>query len=121
MTHFKHWQDAVNAVLGAWLAMSPWALGYSAETAATVSAVVAGIALVAAARGAMFVPRAWEEWTAGALGLWMVVSPWLLGFAAVTDAMRNAVATGIAVMALAAWTLMTDADYRPHWLHGKAH
>lgn len=111
MLQVKHWQDAVNAVLGVWLVLSPWALGFQADAMAMSNAVVVGVLLAAAALGAIFVPRAWEEWTEGVLGLWMLVSPWLLGYSSHGPAMRNAVVTGIAIVALAAWTLATDKEY----------
>ena len=76
MKQLKHWQDAVNAVLGVWLAVSPWALGHSADIVPTSNAVIVGLALLAAALGAILVPRAWEEWTEAVLGLWLLVSPW---------------------------------------------
>ena len=105
-----HWQDPVDLVLGVWLALSPWVLGHSGETVPTANAVIVGVALVAAALGAILVPRAWEEWTELALGLWLVVSPWALGFSADGRPMLAAVATGISIAALALWTLLTDKD-----------
>lgn len=111
MKQVKHWQDPVNALLGAWLVISPWALGYQGETTAMANAILVGVALAAAALGATFVPRAWEEWTEGALGLWMVVSPWVLGFAGLRDAMYAASGTGVVILALALWVLLTDKDY----------
>ena len=62
MTRVKHWQDVSSFVLGAWLALSPWALGYRGDPNAMGGAVIAGLALMAVALGAMFAPRAWEEW-----------------------------------------------------------
>ncbi|HSV50662.1 MAG TPA: SPW repeat protein [Burkholderiaceae bacterium] len=121
MKQLKHWQDAVNALLGVWVLLSPWALGFSGSTLAMANAVVIGVALVAAALGAIFVPRAWEEWTEGALGLWLVISPWVLGFSMLRDAMLSAVITGLVVMALALWTLMTDKDYNGWWRNRMAH
>lgn len=115
MKQLKHWQDLVNALLGVFLILSPWALGFQDTMAAMVNAVVIGVALIAAALGAIFVPRAWEEWTEGVLGLWMVVSPWALGFSMHRDAMLAAVVTGIVIAALALWTLMTDEDYKTWW------
>lgn len=115
MMKLRHWQDPVNAALGAWLVISPWAAGFAGDTVATANMVVVGVALVAAALGAMFVPKAWEEWTEAVLGLWLIVSPWALGFSAVNAAMLIAVIFGIAVTALAAWTLGTDKEYSP-WL-----
>jgi SPW repeat len=118
MLKLKHWQDVVNAVLGVWLLASPWALAYQGETSAMGNAVVVGIALAAAALGAILVPRAWEEWTELILGVWMIVSPWVLGFAAQQTAMITAVATGVVIAALALWTVLVDKDYRAFWQRG---
>lgn len=118
MKQLKHWQDAVNALMGVWVILSPWALGFQDNTAAMTNAVVIGLALIAAALGAIFVPRAWEEWTESALGLWLIASPWVLGFSARRDAMLGAVLTGVVVMALALWTLATDKDYSG-WLRDR--
>jgi len=112
MTQLKHWQDVANLVLGVWLALSPWAIGYQGDATAMTNAVIVGVALIAVALGAIFVPRAWEEWTQGLLGLWLIASPWLLGFNDQQTVMRNAVLTGMAVVALAAWTLLTDRGQR---------
>jgi hypothetical protein len=117
MKQVKHWQDPVNAVLGAWLILSPWAAAYSGDAVATGNAVVVGVVLIAAALGAMLVPRAWEEWTEAALGMWLMASPWALGYAGLGDAMRVATATGVAIVVLALWTLASDKDYSA-WLRG---
>ncbi|MBT9524336.1 MAG: SPW repeat protein [Rhizobacter sp.] len=112
MQKVKHWQDPVNAVIGAWLVLSPWALGFQAEQVAMWNAIVVGVLLVAVGLGATFVPRAWEEWTEGVLGIWMILSPWVLAFANVQIAMINAVVVGVAVVGLALWVLMTDAEFK---------
>ncbi len=111
MKQIKHWQDPLSAVLGLWLLVSPWVLGFAEQTTPTVNAVVFGIALIATAIGATFVPRAWEEWTEGAIGVWLLVSPWALAFEAMRNPMMSTVATGIAVLVLALWVLATDKDY----------
>jgi hypothetical protein len=110
IAHPKHWQDAVNAVLGAWLLLSPWAVGYADEAVATGNAVIVGLALMAGALGAILVPRAWEEWAEAALGAWLVVAPWVLGFAGQTDARMSAVSLGAVIVALALWTIASDKD-----------
>ena len=120
MSPLKHWQDAVNAVIGVWLVLSPWALGYAPEAMAMSNAVIVGLALVAAALGAIFVPRAWEEWTELALGAWLIVSPWLLGFAMLKIALLCAVVTGAVIAALALWTLTSDEEYSAWWRGEKA-
>ncbi len=42
----KHWEDWVGAVLGLWLLLSPWVLGYG-EMAANQNAVFVGFLLIA--------------------------------------------------------------------------
>lgn len=121
MKQLKHWQDPLNALLGAWMALSPWVLGYQDQMTPTANGVVIGAALIAAALGAIFVPRAWEEWTEAVLGLWMVISPWALGFSMHMDAMRSAVVSGIVVMGLALWVLASDKDYSAWWRDRAAH
>ena len=115
MTRPKHWQDPVNVVLGAWLLASPWVLGYQNEMTAVANAFLIGLALIAAALGAIFVPRAWEEWSEAVLGLWLVISPAVLDFASHRPAMLSAVVTGIVVVVLALWTLLTDQEYSAWW------
>lgn len=115
MKQLKHWQDGVNVLLGAWMVLSPWALGLQGDVLVTSNAVLVGLALVATALGAIVVPRAWEEWTECGIGLWLMASPWVLGFHGLRQAMFGAVITGLVVIVLAMWTLLTDKDFR-HWL-----
>lgn len=115
MRELKHWQDVVNGLLGIALAISPWVMGFDGDSMAMSNAVIIGMALLAASMGAILMPAAWEEWTEAGLGLWMVVSPWVLGFAMQRNAMLSTVVIGVAVMALSIWTLATDRDYTPWW------
>jgi len=110
MTRFKRWQDVVNAVLGLWLLASPWVIGYDDGSTAMWNGVVSGVLLAALALGAVFIPRAWEEWAQGAIGAWLIASPWALGFASREAPMLNAMWVGIAVVALALWTLLADKE-----------
>lgn len=121
MKQLKHWQDPVNALVGACLIISPWALGFQSATVAMLNATLVGLALLAAALGAILVPRAWEEWTEFALGIWLVASPWVLGFADLSEARLGAVVAGVVVTALSLWTLMTDEDYSHWWRDRLAH
>ena len=115
MKQLKHWQDAVNVLLGVWLVLSPWALAFQGDALVTSNVVLVGLALVATALGAILVPRAWEEWTEAFIGLWLMASPWVLGFYGLRQAMFGAMITGLVVIVLAMWTLLTDKDFR-NWL-----
>ena len=113
----KHWQDPINLILGVWMVASPWVLAHQANMQATSNAVLLGILIGLAALIAMFRVMAWEEWTNILLGIWLVVSPWVLGFAEVTAAMWNAVIVGIIVAALSLWSLGNDKDIGGWWSH----
>lgn len=112
MKEVKHWQDLANLAIGAWLCVCPWVLGIQAETAAVANFVAIGVLLAAAALGAVFAPHEWEEWITAGLGLWLIASPWALGFSGGRESTANAIVAGIAVLLLALWVLLTDRDYR---------
>jgi hypothetical protein len=111
MKHVKHWQDAVNALLGAWLVLSPWALGFQNIMVATTMTATLGALLVASSLGAMQVPQAWEEWLDVIFGVALMLAPVLLGFDAVRPALVNALVVGAVVTVLAIWVLLTDDDF----------
>src|SRR4051812_24892716 len=115
MKRVKHWQDPVNAALGAWLVASPWVLGFQGVTVAMVSTIAIGVLLVASSLGAMSLPAAWEEWLDAALGVLLMVAPALLGFDGVDAALQNALLTGALVTVLALWVLATDDEFAAAW------
>jgi hypothetical protein len=104
MKQLKHWQDSANALLGVWLIFAPLALGFQSDLTALANSASVGILLLATALGAIFVPRVWEEWTETALGLWLVVCPWVLNLSP-QSARATAVVTGLVVLTLALWAL----------------
>lgn len=120
MRNIKHWQDPLNALLGIWMVASPWIMSYQHQMAPTVSAVIVGLALLAAALGASFVPRAWEESSQIVLGIWMLISPWVLGFSGQTQTMQVAVVSGLVAVVLSLWVFDRDKDYRMALSHTSA-
>jgi hypothetical protein len=69
-----------------------------------------GVIIAVAALAALARFQEWEEWVNVALGAWLVVSPYLLGFASVAAAFWNQVAVGLLVAILAARTLFHADD-----------
>jgi hypothetical protein len=115
MNRVKHWQDPVNALLGAWLMVSPWVLGYQGVVVAMVSTMAIGAVLVASSVGAMSLPAAWEEWLDVVLGVALMLAPFLLGFNGVDAALQNALLTGAVVTFLALWVLASDDAFAGWW------
>ncbi|ESY79122.1 hypothetical protein X740_18780 [Mesorhizobium sp. LNHC221B00] len=97
--------DVVNLIAGIALVLSPWYLGFAAETYAAWNAWIAGAVIALIAVGALVAFHAYEEWANLAVGLWTLVSPWALGFSGLAAAMWAHVIVGIIVAALAAGSL----------------
>ena len=71
------------------------------------NAQTSGIAIVMLSIAALAAFAVWEEWLNLVVGLWVIVSPWVLGFQG-TTAMNVHVIIGVIVAALAAielWSL----------------
>lgn len=95
-----HWQDRIEVALGLWLVASPFVLGLATAQFAAWSAMIAGVAIVTLAVDAFYYPELIEEWGNLALGLGLLGSPWIFGYAQVRPAMLNAVICGAAIAAL---------------------
>jgi hypothetical protein len=91
--------DVANLILGAILFFSPWIFGFGSGRASD-NAYISGLVIVVLAIAALSAFAVWEEWLNLIVGLWTLVSPWVLGFQG-TTAMRVHVAIGIAVAILA--------------------
>jgi len=60
---------------------SPWLAGLSGEQTAAWTAWISGALIAIVAAIALAELRQWEEWVNGLPGLFVAVSPWILGFA----------------------------------------
>ena len=97
--------DIVNIVAGLGLLISPWLLGFTADTYAAWNGWIVGAAIALVAVTALCAFCEAEEWVNLVLGIWAVVAPWVLGFSAVTAAMWAHVIAGIVVAVLAAGSI----------------
>lgn len=97
--------NALNALLGVALLMMLWYLGLGSETAAARNALVCGMAIAIIAVLALSKSYDWEEYINLAIGLWVSIAPWALGFADSTVPTWTHVIIGLAVAALAAFEL----------------
>jgi len=105
--------DVANLIAGLALIISPWLFGFADMQTAAWTAWITGLLIAAVALGALVAYRQWEEWVNVVLGLWAVVSPWLLGFASDGNAMLTHVVLGLLVAVLAAFELWTEHNRTP--------
>ena len=103
--------DLYNLVFASALFVVPWFFTRASETA-VVDLRVSSAAIVILSLAAIFAFSYWKEWANLLLGIWLITSPWLLGFAH-TRAMHYSIGVGLAVTFMAAlelW-LVYDADH----------
>jgi hypothetical protein len=106
--------DAYNLVLGLFLLLSPWLFAFVHRTASADIWVSAAL-IVIVSIAAIVAFSEWDEWVNLALGIWLIVSPWVLGFPH-TKAMHVSIAAGIAVAYLAfleLWLVRYSAQTPP--------
>ncbi|MBP1179911.1 SPW repeat protein [Methylobacterium sp. PvR107] len=97
--------NALNILFGVALVLAPWYLGLGYETAAARNAFISGGAITVIAVVALGKTYDWEEYLNLALGLWVSIAPWVLGFAEAGPPMWVHVVFGLAVAAFAAFEL----------------
>ena len=87
--------DLYNLALAAILFMSPWFFLHASRTV-TIDLGASSAAIVCLSLAAMLAFSSWEEWANLLLSLWLIVSPWLLGFAH-TRAMHFSIGIGLPI------------------------
>jgi hypothetical protein len=109
--------DLYNVALAGVLFVSPWLFKLTNGTART-DFWISAVAILAISLAAVLAYANWEEWANLLLGIWLIASPWILGFAHVR-AMHFAIALGalIAFMALLELWLMYE---KAHPFHSSA-
>lgn len=96
--------SGLNVLAGIWLIISPYLLGF-ANTSSATNAIIVGIivGIVALIRVLTSENTAWLSWVNIVLGVWLLISPFMLGFMAGRD-LWNSIILGILVIVFAAWS-----------------
>lgn len=106
-----HWQDAVTLLTGIGLVAAALFLEIPPPEGVSLAPaiwnfVLVGAAAVVVAVAAMYAFRQWEEGIELVLGIWLVASPWLLGFENIRTLMWLAVIGGGIIMVMALTVLL---------------
>lgn len=101
----RRWQDPSAFIIGVWLIASPWALGSFSPDSVPLgidawNVLICGIAVAILSAAALASYRLWEEWVNLLIGIWLIVSPWILHAAERPLFVWNAVICGIFLMVL---------------------
>ena len=98
------WQDVANLVLGAWLFISPWVLRFRDAGKVATNAWIFGIIIALLALSAIFAYQRWEEWLTAAIGVWVFISPWVLGAVSNARILWSSLVVGALLVILALWS-----------------
>src|SRR3954465_3617475 len=103
----KQWQYGMTLVFGLLLFAMPWLLHFESQIPVrSWDFFVIGLVTIASAMAGMHLRSVAAAWLTPALGLWMFVSPWVLGFIGNVEARNSAWALGALVFLMALWALL---------------
>ena len=102
MGQWKRPQDWIMLIGGVYLFLTPWLYGFAGEAAAG-NAWAVGVVLALASIWSLAQPAQLAAPVVNLVaGLWLAVSPWVLGFAGAVAAASNAWIVGVLAVVLAA-------------------
>jgi hypothetical protein len=103
--------DIYNLLLALFLVVTPWLFAYSNEDV-KIDMWASGGMIAAVCLASFIAFSSWGEWINFLLGLWLIGSPWVLGFAH-TRAMHFSIGIGSVVAFMAAleiWVVYDEAS-----------
>jgi hypothetical protein len=99
--------STLNVLAGIWLIISSWALGFAGSPVPFWNTLLVGVAvLVLAAIRLGTVGTIGLSWANFILGIWLIISPFVLRFGSITAATSNAVITGILIGIFSLWAAL---------------
>jgi hypothetical protein len=108
----RTWEDWLGIGLGCLIAISPWIAGETGTWAVTLNAVLVGVVIVCLAAFELVDLRRWEEIGAFLVGLWLIASPYVLGYSGALRIWHLVLGAAVVVLAMVEywqdWSLSED-------------
>ncbi len=100
--------SGVNILVGVWLVLAPFALRFHQVEAAFWNSVIVGVVMAIVAMLRAFKPLRFQalSWASIVFGLWLLVSPFLLGFGTMIAPTLSHLLIGVIVTVLALWSAL---------------
>ncbi|MGH2458466.1 MAG: SPW repeat domain-containing protein [Chloroflexota bacterium] len=97
--------SGLTALVALWLIAAPFVLGYSTLPAATATDLIVGliVLILAGVRWAGPFLAVGLSWAIVGLGLWLILAPFVFGYATISSPTSNQVAMGVVIAALGTW------------------
>ena len=109
----QHWQDWLCALVGLWMVVTPWVLPHQ-DVTVSAEFLIVGALVVVLAVSELSAFRPWKEWAIAAMGTWLFLVPRLMSFESTTLTV-NAAVCGLAIIALAGWTIGDAHEILPRF------
>jgi hypothetical protein len=111
----RRWQDGVILLLGIWLFISPWALGYPSDSPPATNAFLAGAVMAILAAFDLYKTYLWAVLLNMIIGAWAAVSSWVIGANHDRAMTTSLLVVGIATIVLGLWELRSDPELHSQW------
>lgn len=104
---WTRWQSWCDVVLGIILFISPWYSGTWMYSASSWNAWILGVVIVLVALWSLAMPLSpIPLWINVILGIWVFISPWVLGYSHLTTQAWSAWIIGILTIIFSAWAAL---------------
>jgi hypothetical protein len=100
------WPNWLTLALAVWLFISPWIIAAPAAGTWAWNAWVIGVLVAISSIIALSQVAQWEEWVNLVLGVWLFLSPWILGFTGIASAAEDAFIVGALVVIISIWGIV---------------
>jgi len=107
-----NWASWVNVVLGVWLIIAPWVVGYAFNATALWNSVIMGILVLIASFAAAGSASPTPSWWNAVFGIWLIISPFVLGLGTGTG-LVNFIVVGAIVGLLALYDASVKRGVAP--------
>ena len=111
----KRWQDQVILLLGIWLFISPFVLGYPSGSPPAINAFIAGAVVAILAAFDLYKTYVWAVLLNIVIGAWVAVSPWMVRVVQDRPMTTSLLVVGIATIVLGLWELRSDPELHNQW------
>lgn len=105
--------SGLDVIAAIWLFISAFSVAMTHSLAASNAIVGVVVFVLACIRAFGAYGETWLSWVNAILGLWVLVSPWILQTAPGQTAITNNVITGIVIIVLAVWSALATNTETP--------
>ena len=99
----------LNALIGVWFIIAPWAIGYSDQSGALWSSIIFGIIQVIVSLWGYDKPgwNSWQNWISTITGVWFVIFPFI--YSLTNGEVWSSVILGLITIIFSLWNLGSNS------------